>query len=61
MWPLEQKLCFGIPSKVFFLLHKGKQEGFLRCQTPTSTVMLKVDGTEGVGMRVKISGCKIKS
>ena len=33
-----------------------KQEGFLRCQTPTSTVRLKVEGC-----RVNNGGCKIKS
>ena len=33
-----------------------KQEGFLRCQTPTSTVRMKV---EGCG--VNNGGCKIKS
>ena len=33
-----------------------KQEGFLRCQTPTSTVRLKVEGR-----RVKNGGCRIKS
>jgi hypothetical protein len=32
------------------------QEGFLRCQTPTSTVRLKVEGC-----RVKNGGCMIKS
>ena len=35
---------------------KKKQEGFLRCQTPTSTVRLKVEGC-----RVNNGGCKIKS
>ena len=33
-----------------------KQEGFLRCQTPTSTVRLKVEGC-----RVKNGGCRIES
>jgi hypothetical protein len=34
----------------------GKQEGFLRCQTPASTVKLKVEGC-----RVKNGGCWIES
>ena len=33
-----------------------KQEGFLRCQNPTSTVRLKVEGC-----RVTSGGCRIKS
>ena len=33
-----------------------EQEGFLRCQTPTSTVRLKVEGC-----RLNYGWCKIKS
>ena len=33
-----------------------EQEGFLRCQTPTSTARLKVKGC-----RAKNGGCRIKS
>ena len=33
-----------------------RQDGFLRCQTPTSTVSLKVDGCI-----VNNGGCRIKS
>ena len=33
-----------------------QQEGFLRCQTPTSAVRLKVEGC-----RVKNGGCEMKS
>ena len=36
--------------------YHDKQEGFLPCQTPTSTVRLKVEGC-----RVKNGGCDIKS
>ena len=36
--------------------NKIKQVGFLRCQTPKSTVRLK-----GEGNRVKNGGCEIKS
>ena len=39
-----------------YLENKIKQEGFLQCQTPTSTVRLKV---EECG--VKNGGCGIKS
>ena len=35
---------------------KDIQEGFLRCQTPTSTVKLKVEGR-----RVENGGCMIGS
>jgi hypothetical protein len=40
-----------------------KQEGFLGCQTPTSTVRLKVEGCrvrEAVGIRVRNGGFRIK-
>ena len=37
-------------------LYIYKQEGLLRCQTPTSTARLKVEGC-----RVKDGGCWIKS
>ena len=35
---------------------RERQEGFLRCQTLTSTVRLKVEGC-----RVKNGGCRIES
>ena len=44
-----------------------EQEGFLRCQTPVSTVRLKVEGCRVkngwgvVGWRVKNRGCRIES
>ena len=53
------------PGFIFFnknVQEKRKQEGFLPCQTPTPTVRLKVEGyMEGIGLRVKNGGCKIKS
>ena len=49
----------------FDLTPKRKQEGFLRCQTPTSTVRLKVEGcrvkNRGEGLRVKNRWCRIGS
>ena len=49
-------------------IHKiVEQEGFLRCQTPASTVRLKVEGRRVkngwgvVGWRVKNRGCRIES
>ena len=36
--------------------YSGQEEGFLRCQTPTSTVRLKVEGC-----RVKNGRSRIKS
>ena len=65
-------------SRVFlffkFEAKQQRQEGLLRCQTPTSSVRLKVEGcrvkngecrikskTDGVGLRVKNGGYKIKS
>ena len=41
---------------VIFAPLVNKQEGFLRCQTPTSTVRLKVEGC-----KVKNGECRIKS
>ena len=35
---------------------QGEQEGFLRCQTQTSTIRLKVEGC-----RVTSGGCRIES
>ena len=54
--------------------NKGKQEGFLSCQTPTSTVRLNVEEyrvkngecrieseeLEGVGLRVNTGGSTFK-
>ena len=37
-------------------IYTYEQEGFLRCQTPTSTLRLKVEGC-----RVKNGGCRIES
>ena len=48
-------LCVTGTTDIFIL----EQEGFLPCQTPTSTVRLKVEAEwrmEGVGLRVKNEG-----
>ena len=42
--------------KIGAFFRGNQQEGFLRCQTPTSTVRLKVEGC-----RVKNGGCRIES
>ena len=40
-----------------------KQEGFLQCQTPTSTVRLNVEewSTIGVQLTVNNGGCRMRS
>ena len=50
--PPEQKQI----TVLFRKLLEIRQEGFLRCQTSTSTVRRKVEGC-----RVKNGGCRIKS
>ena len=45
-----------LPRKLQWKLEEVRQEGFLRCQTPTSTVKLKAEGC-----RVKNGECRIKS
>ena len=55
-----------LPHTMFIVhIHFNIQEGFLRCQIPTSTVRRKVEGCRvkngGVDFRVKNGGCKIKS
>ena len=50
----EQGLEYLIFNQTFF--RKLTSQGFLRCQTPTPTVRLKVKGC-----RVKNGGCRIES
>jgi hypothetical protein len=56
-------LCFIIKEKETTKVSKKVQEGFLRCQTPTSAERLEVKGcrVKNGEMRVKNGGCKIKS
>ena len=46
------QFVFGVKGDGYY----KQQEGFLRCQTPTATVRLKVEGC-----RAKNGGCRIKS
>jgi hypothetical protein len=50
--PSQRIPCLG----GWFMTNIKEQEGFLRCQTPTSAVRLKVEGC-----RVKNGGWRIKS